>query len=94
VAKGFADFTVCDEESARHPLYISSGQSNEVAVEPGHKHSVDAFAVEILAQLSVGEAEGVVKFAFGIGEARQVVEFVGREEFCCANLVAKMNEGE
>ena len=42
----------------------------------------------------MSEAECVVEFAAGIGEAREVVEFVGREKFRGAILRAEVDEGE
>jgi hypothetical protein len=40
----------------------------------------------------VGEAKSVIEFAFGIGEAGKIVQFVGREEFRGAFFGAKMDE--
>lgn len=42
----------------------------------------------------MSEAESVVEFAAGIGEAREVVEFVGREKFGGALFGTEVDEGE
>lgn len=42
----------------------------------------------------MSEAEGVVELAAGIGEAREVVEFVGREKLSRALFRAKVDKSE
>ena len=81
MAKGFKDLAVVEEESAGHALDIAGGATDKIAFEPGHQHAVDAFAVEVLAQFGVDQAESVVEFAVGIGKTREVVEMIRGEEF-------------
>ena len=42
----------------------------------------------------MSEAEGVVKLAAGVREARQVSKFVRREKFSGAFVRAEVNEGQ
>ena len=65
-----------------------------MAVEPGEEHSLNAFGVEILSEFGVDQSEGLVQFAAGVGEAREVVEFVGSEKFGRAFFGAEMDESE
>ena len=92
VAEAFEDLVAANQKSAGHALDVSGRKANKVAFEPRHQHTVDAFAVEILAKRSVGEAKSVIEFAFGIGEAGKIVQFVRREEFRGALFGAKMDE--
>jgi hypothetical protein len=80
VAKGLEDLPVLKQESAGHALHVACRQTNKIAFEPGHQHAIDTFAVEVLAQLSVNQAEGVIEFAVGIGKTRQMVEVIRREK--------------
>jgi urease beta subunit len=77
VTEGPADFAALQQKSAGHALDIASGKADKVAFEPGKEHALNAFGVEILAELGVSEAEGVVKLAAGVREARQVIKLVG-----------------
>ena len=94
VTEGLANFAAFEEKSAGHALDIASGKADKVTFEPGEEHALNAFGVEILAELGVSEAEGVVKLAAGVGEARQVIQFVGREKFGGAFFRAEVNESE
>ncbi len=94
VAKRFEDLAISQEEGAGHLLHIACGQSNEVAIEPGKQHTVNAFAVEVLAQFGVSQAEGLIQLAGRIGETRQIVQFVRSEEFCGALFGSQMHEGQ
>ncbi len=94
VTEGFEDLAVSQEEGAGHALNISGRQADKIAFKPGHQHAIDAFPIEILAQFSVGQAEGVVKLAVGIGNAGEIVEMIGSEKFGGAVFGAKMDEGQ
>lgn len=94
VTEGLANFAALQEKSTGHALDIAGGKPDKVAFEPGEEHALNAFGVEILAELGVSEAEGVVKLAAGVREARQVIKFVGREKFGGAFFRAQVNESE
>ena len=94
VTESLANFAVSQEKSAGHALRIAGGKSDKVAFEPGEEHALNAFGVEILAELGVSEAEGGVKLAAGVREARQVIKFVGSEKFGGAFFRAEVHEGE
>ena len=94
VAKDFDDLAVVQEESAGHALDIAGGEADKITFEPGHQHAVDAFAVEVLAQFGMGQAESVVEFAVGIRKTREVVEMIRREKFCGAVFGAKVHKGD
>jgi hypothetical protein len=94
VTEGLANFAALQEKSAGHALDIAGGKADKVAFEPGEEHALNAFGVEILAELGVSEAEGVVKLAAGVGEARQVIKLVGREKFGGAFFRAEVHESE
>jgi hypothetical protein len=92
VAKGFEDLSVLKQKSAGHALHVACGQPDEVAIQPGHQHAVDTFAVEILAQLSVDQAESVIEFAVGVGKTREIVEVIRREKFGGAVFSAEVHK--
>ena len=93
-AKTLENVIAANQKCARHLLYIASGQSNEVAVEPGKQHAIDAFAIEVLAQLRLSQAEGLIQLAGGIGETRQIVQLVRSEKFGGALFGSQMHEGQ
>lgn len=93
MAERFQNAVVTEQKSAGHSLNVAGRETDKVAFEPGHEHAIDAFAVEILAQFSAAKPEGVIKFAIGIGKARQIVQFVGSEEFSGALFGANVNKG-
>ena len=84
MAKGFEDLSVLKQKSAGHALHVACGQPDEITIQPGHQQAVDTFAVEILAQLSVDQAESVIEFADGVGKTREIVEVIRREKFAGA----------
>ena len=94
VAKALEKVAATNQKCAGHLLHIACGQSNEVAIEPGKQHTVNAFAVEVLAQFGVSQAEGLIQLAGRIGETRQIVQFVRSEEFCGALFGSQMHEGQ
>ena len=94
MAKRSFDLVVLQKECARHALHVTGGKANEMALEPGHQQAVDAFAVEILAELGAQEVKSFVELAVGVGKARKVVQFVGRKKFGGALFRAEMHEGD
>jgi hypothetical protein len=94
VAKSFEDLPVLQEESAGHALDVAGWEADKIAFEPGHQHEVDTFAIEILAQFGMNQAESVIEFAVGIGKTREVVEVIRREKFGGAVFGAKMHKGD
>ena len=42
----------------------------------------------------MGQAEGIVEFAIGIGEAREIVEMIRSEKFAGTFFGAEMDEGQ
>jgi hypothetical protein len=94
VAEGFENLAISQEEGAGHALNIASGQADEIAFQPGRQHAIDAFTIEILAQFGVSQAEGIIKFAVRIGNAREIVEMIGSEKLGGAFFGAKMHEGQ
>jgi hypothetical protein len=94
VAKRTFDLIVSQEERARHSLHVSGGKADETAFEPGHQQAVDTFAVEILAPLGTHQSKSFVKLAVGVGEAREIVQFIGSKKFCGALFGTEMNESD
>ena len=92
VAKRRLDLMVTQEKRSRHALHVSSRNQGEVTCQPRQQHSIDAFTVEILAQLGPRQSKSFVKLAVWIGETRKVVQFVGSKEFCRAFFTAQMHE--
>ena len=94
VTKALEQVAATNQKCAGHLLYIAGGQSNEVAVKPGKQHAIDAFAIEVLAQLRLSQAECLVQLAGRIGETRQVVQLVRSEEFGGALFGSQMHKGQ
>ena len=94
VTKALEQVAATDQKCAGHLLHIARGQSNEVAVEPGKQHAINAFAIEVLAQFRMSQAEGLVQLAGRIGETRQVVQLVRCEKFGGALFGSQMHEGQ
>ena len=73
------DLTIFQEKDTRKTLNVSRRNDCKIPVHPRHQHAKDGFAIQILAQVSSRQTELFVKLAIGIGKARQIVQFVGRE---------------
>jgi len=80
------------QERARHALYVAGGKSDKIALEPGHQHARDAFAVQILAQFGAGQSKRFVELAVWISKARQIVQMIGSKKFRSALLRAQVHE--
>jgi hypothetical protein len=92
VAEGFPYLVAANQEDTGHAFHVARRKSYKVTLEPRYQHTVDTFAVEILAQFRTGQSESVIELALGVAEAGKVVKPVGREELCGAFFGAQMNE--
>jgi hypothetical protein len=92
VAECVFDLVVLQQERAWHALYVAGGKSDKIAIEPGHQHARDAFAVQILAQFGAGQSKRFVQLAVGISKARQIVQIIGSEKFRGALFRAQVHE--
>jgi hypothetical protein len=84
VAKGFEDALVVQEECARHALHVARGKPYKIPIEPRHQHAINAFAIQLLAQLGSRQPKNLVEFAVRIGKAWKIVQLVRSEKFCGA----------
>ena len=92
VTKCVFDLVVLQQKRARHPLYVARGKSDKIALEPGHQHARDAFAVQILAQFGASQSKRFIELSVGIGKARQIVQMIGSEKFRSALFRAQVHE--
>jgi len=92
VAERAFKVAVLQKEGSGHPLHVASRQAGKIAFEPGKQEAVNTFTVQVLTPFRPGQAECFVEFAIGIGEARQVVQFIRSKKFGGAFFRAKVNK--
>ena len=92
VAESVFDLIALQQERAGHALDVAGGKTDKIAIEPGHQHAIDAFAVQVLAQFGAAQPKRFVQLAVGIGKARQVIQLIRSEKLRSALFCAQVHK--
>jgi hypothetical protein len=92
VAERVFDLIALQQERAGHALYVAGGKTDKIAIEPGHQHAIDAFAVQILAQFGAAQSKRFVQLAVRISKARQIIQLIRSEKFRSALFCAQVHK--
>ena len=94
MAEGILDLRALQQERTGHALHVAGGKQRKVPFEPGHQHTINAFAVEILAQFGASQTKDFVELAIGISKTRQIIQLIRSEKFAGALFRAQVHKSD
>ena len=94
MAECIFDLRVLQEKRTGHALHIAGGKQRKITFEPGHQHTINAFAVEILAQFGAGQTKDFVQLAIGVGKTRQIIQLIRGEKFAGTLFRAQVHKSD
>ena len=88
------DLRVLQEKRTGHALHVAGRKQRKITFEPGHQHTINAFAVEILAQFGASQTKDFVELAIGISKTRQIIQLIRSEKFAGTLFRAQVHKSD
>jgi hypothetical protein len=94
MTKYLTNLVALQQKRTWHALHVSGREPDEMSLHPCGQHPEDAFAIQVLSQLSAHQAKCLVEVAVDVAEALNIGQAVGLEEALGSSFIGQMDKSE